>query len=173
MICVRCLTDKEDSCFYRQSSSKTGLQKYCKVCCSEKALEWRTKNPERHKENRKKHYSENTDKELLQMALWRSKNKGYTKTWRNLNKVKSRASYAKRRAKRNMATPPWLSEVQLKQIEYFYFLARDASLLTGEPYEVDHIEPLVSNEVCGLHVPWNLQVLPRDLNRKKSNNRPL
>lgn len=171
MICVKCLIDKSQESFYKQSKSKSGLQKYCKDCCKEKSLEWRTKNTDRHKSNRKLYYSENVDKELNQMSLWRLENKDYFRTWRELNRTKARASYSKRRAKKGLATPVWLSEEQIKQIEYLYELARDASLLTGESYEVDHIEPLISDEVCGLHVPWNLQVLPRDLNRRKSNKR--
>lgn len=79
------------------------------------------------------------------------------------------ARVAIRRARKLRATPQWLSKDQRKLIVNFYSFARVMKRITGITHHVDHIVPLRSKLVCGLHVPWNLQVITCEENIKKSN----
>lgn len=94
-------------------------------------------------------------------ALCRSSPKG---------KERQRRNEAIRNKRNKQATPKWLTKEQKQQIVDTYELMRDCRTITGEDYHVDHIVPLRGENICGLHVPWNLQVLPADVNLSKSNN---
>lgn len=72
----------------------------------------------------------------------------------------------KRKAVKLRAIPPWADK---EKIEEFYFAADFLGMVTGEWYHVDHIVPLQSKFVCGLHCEQNLQVLPASANLRKSN----
>jgi hypothetical protein len=66
-------------------------------------------------------------------------------------------------------TPKWLSKDDIWMMQEAYELAAKRSKLFGFTWEVDHIIPLQGRNVSGLHVPLNLQVIPRVVNRVKSN----
>lgn len=83
------------------------------------------------------------------------------------------ARNAVRRARLLRATPVWLTSAQLLEMEDFFALSRQIREATGEVQHVDHIEPLVSKRngtpvACGLHVPWNLAVVPAKYNLSKN-----
>ena len=111
---------------------------------------------------------------------WRQENKGHLKTYHrkyqqenrervNANNRKysktekggavNRAKRAYRRALQKQATPSWVDRASLKAI---YAVCPKES-------HVDHIIPLDNELVCGLHVPWNLQILTGFENDSKGN----
>lgn len=84
-------------------------------------------------------------------------------------KAKSVRKVTERRLLKLKATPPWLSSEDRAKIEAIYQRARELTRLTGIQHEVDHVVPLKGEAVCGLHVPWNLQVLTQSENAAKGN----
>lgn len=96
----------------------------------------------------------------------------YRKAWADNNVLAVRANNKVRRRKHRLATPPWLTRTQKTQIRALYQVAILSSQTTGERYVVDHIYPLRSDVVCGLHVPWNLRIITQKQNLEKSNSLP-
>lgn len=93
----------------------------------------------------------------------------YKQKYKEANPDMYREMVSLRRRRFRQATPNWLTAAQRMEIRLKYRLAIEMSRATGTRYAVDHIIPLQGEEVCGLHVPWNLQVIPQTENLKKSN----
>ena len=66
-----------------------------------------------------------------------------------------------------LATPPWLPRSALRRIDA---IVKEITQRTGKRHVADHIVPITHPYVCGLNVPWNLQVIPAATNARKSNN---
>ena len=88
------------------------------------------------------------------------RNKRYFATDRG--KVVNRAKVAKYRAAKLQRIPVWMSDEELKMIQFFYAKC-------PEGCDVDHIVPLQSENVSGLHVLSNLQYLTKEKNGRKGN----
>lgn len=116
---------------------------------------WREANPEKAKEITRSWNAANAERVRRVAALWLAN-----------NPEKAAATFAKRRATKLKATPAWANSAK---IEEFYYTAKMLGMHTGEVWEVDHIIPLQSSEVCGLHWEGNLQILTRTENRSKGN----
>jgi len=118
-------------------------------------------------------YSENKEKASAQNKAWREEHnetfKKYCVQWRRNNLDKLTKNTAAYRAAKLQATPPWLTEDQLIEIEWIYHVAAWLSKEVNGMIDVDHIIPLNGKGVSGLHVPWNLQILNRSQNSSKNN----
>lgn len=82
-------------------------------------------------------------------------------------KAEKRNWSRKRKMTVKQATPNWLSELDELFIKEIYSLAVLRSKALSIDYHVDHIIPLHGKNVCGLHVPSNLQLLPASENLRK------
>ena len=122
------------------------------------------------KERKNEWYEAHKD-QVMQAALTRPAEvkRAYQKAWKDRNLVWVRADTKARRRKHRDATPAWLTRAQKSQIRELYKIAITMTKTTGEQYVVDHIVPLRSDVVCGLHVPWNLRVITQEENLLKSN----
>jgi hypothetical protein len=83
------------------------------------------------------------------------------------NKLNIKTQTRRRRVRKS--TPNWLDKNLLIP---FYKEAQRLQKETGIKYAVDHYYPLKSEIVCGLNVPWNLQVITWKENSAKHNRMP-
>lgn len=187
-ICKACKGEKSISDFPKNKNMRDGHLHKCKTCEYARVKEWRKRNPERVsyllvkwraenpeqvKQHLRKHYiknatriglvrnaryEKNREKELAQCKAYQSNNPAY----RNKKNATRRAAYV-------LALPKWLTPIQQVQIDELYEIARAKTVQTGRKHDVDHIIPLRAKNVCGLHVPWNLQVLGARENNRKFN----
>lgn len=157
-LCKWCNTEKEVTEFYKTKTTKDCLQTHCKECHNtytrnryyekheenrKRLLKYYYDNHEQEKENRRQHYRDNKSTYLL--------------------------NFYKREEKIKLATPKWLTQEMLEEIKLIYKERENLSISTGIEYHVDHVVPLQGENVCGLHVPWNLQVITAEENLRKSN----
>ncbi len=171
---------KEESRIYARENSAKAVAR---------AKKWAADNPERYRESVNKSqrawrennrdlarelwrasYAKNREKRVLEARTYRDANRDKVResvrVYQKNNRHVANAIGAKRRAIKKMACVSWADHEQIKNE---YALAKWCSEVMGIPYHVDHIIPLVSNVVCGLHVHTNLRVIPAKDNQKKHN----
>jgi len=119
----------------------------------------------------KREYYERNKKQVIARAQARTDEdkRRYKKTHKINNPDLYKELTSLRRRRFRNATPKWLTAEDKIEIRLKYRLAIEKSRFTGIRYAVDHVIPLHGESVCGLHVPWNLEVIPQNENLKKYN----
>lgn len=155
----------------KAESSFSAGRMQCKPCRSNKAKEWYRNNPDKVEEKKA---------ERIQTTLeWQKRNRAFlsarakekyrqnpakvieaTRRWQKANRDKVAAVSASRRSAQANALPSW---ADMEKIRELYAVAR------RERKHVDHIVPLKSKIVCGLHCEANLRILDPKENRIKNN----
>lgn len=125
---------------------------------------------ERGKEAKRKYYEKNKEVVIMKaMARPIEDKRRYKNKHKESNPEYYKSLTNARRKRFKSATPPWLQPHQKQEIRDKYALAQAATKEFGVKYVVDHIIPINGETVCGLHVPWNLQVMRHEDNLAKSN----
>jgi hypothetical protein len=173
--CATCRLEKPKSDFHKLSRSRDGLGYRCKECACKASSEFKKANAEKvtayakaYRDNHKAYFS-------AKAREFRERNPEWQNEWNRNNRdraraialktyyanpVRARKNEASRRAAKLKAIPAWADHQSISDV---YAEARYFQMT------VDHIVPLRSNLVCGLHVWDNLQLLSRTENLAKNN----
>lgn len=134
---------------------------------------WYELNKDVHNERVKRWQTVNKDKTRADAKAWVAANPekvaAKTKRYREAHPDKVAAWAASSVARRAKRVPKWLSEDDKWMLQEAYALAKQRTKMLGFVWEVDHIIPLRGATVSGLHVPTNIQVIPKAHNRAKRN----
>lgn len=182
-LCSKCKVEKLFEFFAKSGKSKDGHQGWCRDCINfarrkpilpqdvvvaqlearrlerlEKKKAYYVKNREAHRQRMAENYIAKQDEYKARSAHWKSQNRD-----------KWNAKCMERYVAKLRSRPTWLSEDDKWLIEQAYDLAKTREKVCGGKWHVDHVVPLRGKTVSGLHVPWNLQVIPASVNCSKRN----
>jgi hypothetical protein len=156
--------------FSPQAKGKHGVTSICKPCTSERGKDWAKANPARRAANNAAWEAANPSRSKATRQAWRALNaeqeRERLRVWAQNNKARCAEKVAARRAAKLRATPAWADKAH---IGHFYRWAKEIQAATGLTANVDHVVPLVSDVVCGLHCPANLRILTEKANKSKGN----
>lgn len=138
--------------------------------CAAKSEQWAKANPQRRKAIYTASRAANIDAYRAREAEYRASRReacnARIKDWKRRNPHKLTHYFHKRRAAELQAMPAW---ADLDAMEAVYAEAQRRQAETGVPHHVDHIVPILSKIVCGLHCEANLRAIPAAENVSKQN----
>ena len=181
--CTCCGVEKPVSEFYARANRRPARK--CKKCELERAkgyaaenkekvsaykAAWGLENKERLNAEAAQRYRDDPERAIERAAKWAKENAekvmGYKKAWKMANPESVRESSFLRNRRTKRASPAWRNK---KAMVAIYRKARALTESTGVEHHVDHIVPIQSDLVCGLHCEQNMQILTAAENISKFN----
>lgn len=175
--CTCCNKMKQPFEFHKRLDRAKGITSKCKLCISLDSKKYYENNVEIILEKKSDYRETNRDQininqnlnRLNNLEVFQERDRNYYKKYVSINPEYPSNKTAKRRCFKADRTPVWLSKDDSSKIRSIYKMCKLISKKTGVEHHVDHIVPLINNQVSGLHVPWNLQIITKEQNLKKSN----
>lgn len=156
-VCTICSEAKDFSEYHRGKVA-------CKACRSEQNKRYYVENKAMRNSQMQKNYQANKEVYHARSKKWAQANPekvaAFSDKWRRKNLDVDAANSALKRANKKTATPAWADKEEIKHI---YKLAREHGMA------VDHLVPLNSDFVCGLHTADNLRCIHPLANSIKGN----
>lgn len=187
--CTACKVSLPLDKFYKRTASIDGLAPRCISCLSahsklvyvrnrEKILKQMSDKYQADRSRilayQKGYYRKNAEVKREAARVYSAKNrelitakrKNYRSQYRK-DRLAIHCEYSmKRYAMKRRATS---ANMDIEKIRSFYIQANIMTTFTGIVFNVDHIVPIISPIVCGLHNHFNLQVITATENQIKSN----
>jgi hypothetical protein len=171
--CTKCGEEKPLTEFHKDKSKPDGHMPSCKACRKIAAATHYNDNLDRRRAENRESYCRNRGAKKAKQAEYRESHReeirAKSRDYQKQNRHQYAANTARYRADKIQATPDWLTEDNKTFMSITYSMAGIITKMTGLKHVVDHIHPLRGRDFCGLHVPWNLQVITELENLEKSN----
>lgn len=164
--CKTCKQEKTVDSFYKSFA-------HCKACMAVKNAAYHKENREKNLLSMREYHQKNRDRLAEKAKVYHQenreqrvqKNAAYRKTHEDKTAI---ARNAKRRAMKARAIPAWDDAIKTREI---YSLSKAWNeIWPSDKVHVDHIVPLTSKIVCGLHTSDNLRIIRAIENRQKLNS---
>jgi len=161
--CDSCKKEARTASLHKYNTSDKNIENQARYRKTDKAKECWTRANKKHSEYHSAYSKEWGKTEIGVLSQkkaglkWRSKPEA---------RAKKAAAQMKREQTKRGATPSWSESEQIRDL---YIEAKKLEMITGDKYHIDHVVPLNSAVVCGLHCIANLEILEASENIRKSN----
>ena len=136
---------------------------------AERSAKWRRNNPDAARAAQERYEKAHPGRKQVVAAKWTKANplraRAAVNRWAKQNRATTRALQKAREARKLKAVPAWYNKEDVAAMYRLCNIFKKTSL----DLQVDHVVPLVSDFVSGLHCLENLQLLHKYENQTKSN----